>query len=450
MIPKLTMLYLLLLLIILPVTIAHEHHDDMLGDLNVSSDPVDGILIAHIIVQILAWAFVFPLGMILGLTRSRWHVPLQIAGTALTAIGIFLGHMHGGRQFREGAHSSFGGILIWILGAQVIFGIYLKLHLERGEKWIHVKLLRPTVKFAHSLFGKAFPIVGYTQIVLGVITSVGFCYEDHFGQCLAHFIMGSSFIAYGVIMILLLRVGGPWLRRKNKSPEWYDSWVIMLWGIVNTFTEHRWNQEPWSHGDMQHTSLGILWWAGGLAGIFLSRRGNRSIIPAIVIIFTGYSMVGHAQHSEYSLKLHSLFGYVLSFGALARIVEICFVVKREDTSDSIHPFQHLPPFLLILAGYMFMGANEEQVHTFEDMMVDVSSYANVLISFAFITFLYTHGLISLWQHSGKNAEELAKREMGRITRHQTKETTIISASESFNGGEFEEELEMGLLENEGK
>lgn len=59
------------------------------------------------------------------------------------------------------------------------------------------------------------------------------------GQCLAHFIMGSSFVAYGILLLLSLRVGGPWLLRQGKSQEWYDSWVIMLWGIVNTFTEHR-------------------------------------------------------------------------------------------------------------------------------------------------------------------------------------------------------------------
>lgn len=62
---------------------------------------------------------------------------------------------------------------------------------------------------------------------------------DHQGQCLAHFIMGSSFVAYGIVMLLMLRVGGPLLIRNGKSQEWYDSWVILLWGIVNTFTEHR-------------------------------------------------------------------------------------------------------------------------------------------------------------------------------------------------------------------
>jgi Protein of unknown function (Ytp1) len=51
--------------------------------------------------------------------------------------------------------------------------------------------------------------------------------------------MGSSFAAYGIIMLISLRVGGPWLLKRQRSQEWYDSWVITAWGIVNTFTEHR-------------------------------------------------------------------------------------------------------------------------------------------------------------------------------------------------------------------
>jgi len=60
----------------------------------------------------------------------------------------------------------------------------------------------------------------------------------------------------GILLAISMHVGGEWLRRKGKSQEWFDSWVIMLWGIVNTFTEHRGSH--WSHKDMQHTTLGVL------------------------------------------------------------------------------------------------------------------------------------------------------------------------------------------------
>lgn len=40
---------------------------------------------------------------------------------------------------------------------------------------------------------------------------------------------GSAFIGYGIIMSILLVAGEAWIRRKGRSPEWWDSWVIMLW-----------------------------------------------------------------------------------------------------------------------------------------------------------------------------------------------------------------------------
>lgn len=49
--------------------------------------------------------------------------------------------------------------------------------------------------------------------------------------------MGSAFIGYGILLAVALFVGSEWLKRVGHSQEWFDSWVIMLWGIVNTFTE---------------------------------------------------------------------------------------------------------------------------------------------------------------------------------------------------------------------
>ena len=52
-------------------------------------------------------------------------------------------------------------------------------------------------------------------------------------QCLAHGIMGSSFIAYGAILAIMLLLGQPWLLRRNKSQEFFDSTVIASWGLFH-------------------------------------------------------------------------------------------------------------------------------------------------------------------------------------------------------------------------
>jgi hypothetical protein len=238
------------------------------------------------------------------------------------------------------------------------------------------------------------PVVTWVQFLFGGITALGFCRADHTGQCLAHFIMGSAFIAYGIILLILLLVGQMWLRRTGRSQEFFDSLVIAAWGCVNTFTEHRWGG-PWVHNDLQHTSMGIVWWAAGLVGVWLSRKRNgqpkRNLIPGIIILMTGWAMSAHPQHLPISTMIHTIFGYTLMAAGAARIIEISFVLKDRasvatDGSDP-NSFQYLTPFLLMAGGFMFMGATEEQMKLLSDANVTHVSYVLILYSIAFLLFL---------------------------------------------------------------
>jgi hypothetical protein len=47
--------------------------------------------------------------------------------------------------------------------------------------------------------------------------------------------MGSSFIAYGAVMSIMLLLGQAWLIRRNKSQEFFDSAVIAAWGYFHAF-----------------------------------------------------------------------------------------------------------------------------------------------------------------------------------------------------------------------
>lgn len=193
----------------------------------------------------------------------------------------------------------------------------MKTHL--GQKKSFRKLL---VNF-HGIIGRTFPIIGWSQIVLGAIASLGFCFGDHTGQCVAHFAMGSGFIFYGLFLLFMMKVGGPFLIRKQWSQELIDSNTIMLFGIITTFTMHNFlggNDIEWNHKDMQHTSLGIMWWSGGALGSFLSWKGKRNIVPSIILMFTGWSMSSHAQSLDFSTKLHQVFGFALITAGATRLV----------------------------------------------------------------------------------------------------------------------------------
>ncbi|KIL69169.1 hypothetical protein M378DRAFT_190396 [Amanita muscaria Koide BX008] len=405
---------------------AHEHHEDLSAE--ALSAPVDSILWIHIFLQAAVWGVLFPIGMVLGLSRSRYHVPLQSTGFALTFAGYFLGHGHKGRQFPPSAHGHFSNFLLLPILLQLSLGVYLKLH-------IHEKTLRPYAVMAHGIVGKSYPILGWVQMVFGALAFGGFCRGGHLGQCLAHFIMGGAFIAYGALMTILLLAGEAWLRYTGRSPEWWDSWVIMLWVNVNTFTEH--HGDVWSVKDLQHTTLGVLWWAGGLLGIFLARNNQRNVVPSIILMMTGWAMSSHAQALMISTKVHSIFGYTLMAAGLTRLIEICFlpafpspsplrpqtVAATDDDNNSDNTlnderpipqyyamkekttkaFRHLTPFLLVSAGLLFMSATDEELKNVHDHEIDHVTYVLIMYSLAFIIYFFINFLINLYKTSGRNA-----------------------------------------------
>ncbi|KAI9924403.1 hypothetical protein ASPWEDRAFT_102491 [Aspergillus wentii DTO 134E9] len=389
--------------------LAHGGHEAVPDGAAVSGDPIDSTLWIHMILMGLAFGIIFPLGMVLGIVRSRWHVPLQVVGTIIAVLAYFLGHAHKGRQFSKNVHASFANSLMLMLVVQVVLGVYLKLHLSKG---IHGRIRRFFV-VAHGVVGKVMPVVSWAQMLFGGITAMGYCRDDHLGQCLAHFIMGSAFIAYGIMLTILLLVGQYWMRRSGRSQEFFDSLIIAAWGCVNTFTEHRWGQ-PWAHNDLQHTTMGIIWWCAGLLGIWMSRKRNgqpkRNLIPAIVILFTGYAMSAHPQTLMISTMIHSIFGYTLMAAGFTRIIEISFVLKDRATvsMDGSDPnsFQYLPPFLLYASGFLFMGATEEQMQLLHDAGITHVSYVLILYSIAFILFLFVNVLLHIyavhaWPESAK-------------------------------------------------
>ncbi|KAI1206334.1 uncharacterized protein F4807DRAFT_453515 [Annulohypoxylon truncatum] len=388
----------------LPMASAHDHDSSHIEEgQTISVDPIDTTLWIHIFVQMFTWGVIFPLGMVLGIVKSRWHVPVQVLGTAIAILGYALGHMHGGREFRHNnVHSKFATPISLLLFAQILMGIYLKLHLEKG---INGKIRR-FVKMGHGIVGKAIPVLSWTQMLFGGITALGFCQGDHLGQCLAHFIMGSAFIAYGIILTIMLLVGQLWLRRSGRSQEFFDSSFIAAWGVVNTFTEHRWGT-AWVKNDWQHTTMGIIWWAAGLAGVWLSRdrdgRPQRNFIPGFVILITGWAMSAHPQDLMISAETHKMFGYTLMAAGATRIIEVSFVLRdRPSISEEgreTSSFQYVPVFLLYASGFLFMGATEEQMALVASSGMDHVAYILILYSLAFIIFLFTNVLLGIYDRN---------------------------------------------------
>jgi len=205
--------------------------------------------------------------------------------------------------------------------------------------------------------------------------------------------------------------------------------------------------------------MGVVWWCAGLLGVWLSRKRDgkpkRNLFPAMVIILTGWGMGAHPQSLELSTHVHSMFGYTLMAAGLARIVEISFVLKDQNSlSDSApeetNSFQYLTPFvspslifrksswltsskLLYTSGFLFMGATEEQMNLLTTAGISHVSYILALYSIAFLLFLFVTMLLHLYAtyawtlETNKSKTHSAVAGNGRITRDNQR----LSDAEEF-------------------
>lgn len=339
--------------------------------------------------------------------RLHWSLLLQCVSTGYSVFeSLFLDFPDNVDNHENRTSKGTSWFLSALLGATIFVGTLINgsnlvinkfyPHWQsRGEYGFTYKIYK-TLSFLAVL-------TGWVRVCMAPVALFGFCYGKHTGQCIAHGIMGSAFILYSFVLSFVLVV--PWIRTHQlhnssnlKSQEFYDSTVMCVWGIVNTFTEHRWGTEDWSMGDYQHTAMGIIWWSGGLLGMYLSMKNRRTFIPSALLVFTGYSMSQHSQHLEISTKVHSLFGLALMGAGVTRVIEILFLLHDKACSETgrILSFQYMPPFCLTLAGILFMSATEEQLQLVHDLGSDHSAYILVVSSAAFLIFLWNQLLLALY------------------------------------------------------
>jgi len=93
-------------------------------------------------------------------------------------VGFFLGHAYKGPRGSSNIHAHFAPFVDVLFVGQIVFGIYLKFHFERGIN----KYIRRAAVMCHGTIGKITPIVSWVQIGFGWIALFGFCQEDHLGQ----------------------------------------------------------------------------------------------------------------------------------------------------------------------------------------------------------------------------------------------------------------------------
>lgn len=129
---------------------------------------------------------------------------------------------------------------------------------------------------------------GFIAIATGAVTYGGIMREREIFNGLAHFIKGGIFFWYGVLTLgryigCWADLGWAWNKKPSApivegwkarvpSGEFVESFVIWLYGITNVFLEHLSNWGgAWSATDMEHVSISIMFFGGGLVRTSLAR-----------------------------------------------------------------------------------------------------------------------------------------------------------------------------------
>jgi len=243
---------------------------------------------------------------------------------------------------------------------------------------------------------------GFIAIMSGAVTYGGIFRGKEIFNGLAHFIKGGIFFWYGILTLgrfmgCWADLGWAWNKKppasivgwkaKVGSGEFVESSVIFAYGITNVFLEHlSGSGEPWSATDLEHASISVMFFGGGLVGmLFESSRirdalnntilqspphGSRdenwqppksqgvplNPMPAIVILLLGMMMGSHHQDSMTSTMVHKQWGNMLVGFALARGMTYVLLFLRPPTSylPARPPTEIVAGFCLIAGGLIFM------------------------------------------------------------------------------------------------
>ncbi|OQE17785.1 hypothetical protein PENFLA_c023G03098 [Penicillium flavigenum] len=293
---------------------------------------------------------------------------------------------------------------------------------------------------------------GFTAIATGAVTYGGIMRGHEIFNGLAHFIKGGIFFWYGILTLgryigCWADLGWAWNKKpsasivgwKSKVPsgEATESFVIFLYGATNVFLEHLSNAgKAWSATDLEHVSISVLFFGGGLAGmLFESTRVrdwvNKTILeipahdasneawtpprsqgvslnpmPALVIMLLGMMMGSHHQTSMTSTMVHKQWGNMLVGFALARGMTYVLLYLKPPTSylPARPPTEIVAAFCLISGGLIFMMSTRNVIEAMEYYELDAMFTFTVGLGFSAFIMAYEILAIAIKAWAAKRAQ----------------------------------------------
>jgi hypothetical protein len=168
-----------------------------------------------------------------------------------------------------------------------------------------------------------------------------------------------------------------------------ESFLIFFYGSTNVFLEHlaAWGS-AWSAQDLEHISITIMFFGGGICGMLIESKRIRDLlnatrqdsvpyytegealqepksynfpmnpIPALIVLLLGLMMSSHHQESMVATMIHSQWGTLLVGAAFARAATYIIFYLSPPTSilPGRPPTEVITAFCLMAGGVVFMAS----------------------------------------------------------------------------------------------
>lgn len=290
-------------------------------------------------------------------------------------------------------------------------------------------------------------LLGFIGITTGIVVYGGIFRGSNIFNGLAHFVKGGIFFGYGLITLgrwmgCWSEIGWAWnlkppagmvSSRKARTPsaEFVESFVIFLYGSTNVFLEHlaAWG-DRWTAQDLEHVSISIMFFGGGLCGMLVESRRVRDLLnttnltspanrskpainqrwarpksygtslnpfPGLIILLLGLMMSSHHQDSMVSTMVHKQWGTLFVGFAFARAVTYLLMYLSPPSSylPSRPPSEIITSFCLISGGLIFMASNKNTVAAMEHYDLDAMFIFTVTMGFTAFLMAWTILVLAL-------------------------------------------------------
>ncbi|KAI9323218.1 hypothetical protein BX666DRAFT_2116870 [Dichotomocladium elegans] len=273
--------------------------------------------IVHIALMTISFFGFYPIALIQGARRHyRYHV-YTIAGGFVIALFGFIAGWSSQWNSSSPSHillSVLGYLLLGFVLAHGALAIYQHRFGGFGTPTPANAPSKTYTRFLpddHALIVLGWIIVAlaYSYLVVAALVFTESCSSEWSAQCLMPVAIGSGFLWYG--SAILLHLLNAFSLPRASTPEYYESLILTLWGIVCLVM----SDLPILGSDWHALNMGLLWFAGGVFSIVLSMQTwlpsvrERNIINPLVVCLTGRAIItGYTQNDPFAAEVHTTLG----------------------------------------------------------------------------------------------------------------------------------------------